>query len=89
MAFHVIFTDAADRALRALPPHVQKRVRRQVDVLAEDPLSPPSRQLVGFPHIRRIHAGKDYVILYTVDHGRVTVIVLRIEHRRDVYRRLG
>jgi mRNA interferase RelE/StbE len=88
VAFLVIFTDAADRALRRLPAPVQKRARRQIDLLAEDPRHVGTRQLVGYPHIRRVHAGKDYVILYTIDHGKVTVIILRIEHRRDVYRSL-
>jgi mRNA-degrading endonuclease RelE of RelBE toxin-antitoxin system len=43
---------------------------------------------VGHPGIRRVHASKDYVILYTIENEQVTVLVLRIENRRDVYRRL-
>ena len=88
MAYQVIITDAADRAMRTLPAQVQKRVQRWIDLLAEDPRRPGTRQLVGYPHIRRVHASKDYVILYTIDHGKITIIVLRIEHRRDVYRHL-
>ncbi len=88
MPFQVIFTDAALRSLRDLPAHVQKRIKRWIDLLAEDPHRPGTRQLVGHPGIRRVHASKDYVILYTIEHDRVAVIVLRVENRRDVYRSL-
>ena len=88
MRYQVIFTDAALRSLRGLPVHIQKRIQRWIDLIAEDPWRTETRQLVGHPGIRRVHASKDYVILYTVERERVTIVVLRIENRRDVYRGL-
>lgn len=88
MSYQVIFTDAAKRSLRDLPVHIQKRIARWIDLLAEDPHRTGTRQLEGHPGIRRAHASKDYVILYTIESRRVTIIVLRIENRREVYRRL-
>lgn len=88
MRYQVTFTEAARKSLRDLPNHVQKRVKRWIDLLAEDPRRPGTRQLVGHPTIRRVHASKDYVILYTIEQEKVEVIVLRVENRRDVYRRL-
>ncbi len=88
MPYQVILTDAARRSLRNLPSHIQKRVARWIDLLAEDPHRTGTRQLEGHPGIRRAHASKDYVILYTIESQRITVIVLRIENRRNVYRGL-
>lgn len=88
MPYQVILTNAARRSLESFPAHIQKRVKRWIDLLAEDPRRAGTRQLVGNPGIRRVHASKDYVILYTVEVARVAVIVLRIENRRDVYRGL-
>jgi mRNA interferase RelE/StbE len=88
MAYQVILTDAARRSLRNLPSHIQKRITRWIDLLADDPRRPGTRQLSGHPGIRRVHASKDYVILYTIEQERVAVIVLRVENRRDVYRGL-
>lgn len=88
MTYSVVLTDAAKRALRELPAHVQKRVTRWIDLLAQDPRRPGTRQLVGHPSIRRVHASKDYVILYVIQHEQVTVLVLCVENRRDVYRNL-
>jgi len=88
MAYQVIFTDAALRSLKKMPNHIQKRVRRWIDLIAEDPRRPGTRELIGHPGIRRVHASKDYVILYTVEKQRVAIILLRIENRREVYRGL-
>ncbi len=71
-----------------LPAHIQKRIGRWIDLLAEDPWRTGTRQLSGYPGIRRVHASKDYVILYTIETEKIMVIVLRVENRRDVYRRL-
>jgi mRNA interferase RelE/StbE len=86
MAYHVVFTDAALRSLQKMPKHIQKRVHRWIDLIAEDPRRTGTRELVGQPGIRRVHASKDYVILYTIDQQRVTIILLRIENRREIYR---
>jgi mRNA interferase RelE/StbE len=88
MPYQVIFTEVARRSLRNLPNHIQKRISRWIDLLAEDPRRPSTRQLSGHPGIRRVHASKDYVILYTIEQERIAVIVLRVENRRDVYRGL-
>ncbi len=79
MRYEVIFTEAARRLLRDLPVHIQKRVKRWIDLLAEDPRRTGTRQLAGHPDIRRVHASKDYVILYTIEKERVAIVVLRVE----------
>ena len=88
MIYTVVLTDAAKRVLGDLPEHVQRRITRWIDLLAENPRRPSTRQLVGHPGIRRVHASKDYVILYCIQQEQVTVLVLRVENRRDVDRKL-
>jgi mRNA interferase RelE/StbE len=88
MPYEVIFTEAARKSLRDLPAHVQKRAIRWIDLLAEDPRRSGTRQLEGHPGIRRVHASKDYVILYTIENEKIAILILRVENRRDVYRRL-
>ena len=88
MAYTIRISDKAQRQVDRLPAHVQKRVARWIDLLAEDPYRPPSGQLAGYPELRRIHASKDYVILYSVLEDEVLVLVVRVGHRREVYRSL-
>ena len=88
MAHTVKLTAKAEDQLESLPRRVQKRVARWIGLLAEDPYRPPSCQLEGYPQLRRVHASKDYVIVYSIVAEEVLVLIVRIAHRREVYRRL-
>lgn len=88
MAYRVELTPKARRELADLPRHVKKRIVRWLDLLAEDPRRIRTRQLEGRSELRRVHAGKDYVIVYTIRQKQILVLVVRIAHRREVYRKL-
>jgi mRNA interferase RelE/StbE len=88
MAFTIKLTSKAERQVEELPAHIQKRVARWVGLLAEDPYRRPSCQLEGYPDLRRVHASKDYVIVYSILEDEVVVLIVRVAHRREVYRRL-
>jgi|HubBroStandDraft_1064217.scaffolds.fasta_scaffold193109_1 mRNA interferase RelE/StbE len=88
MAYTVKLSAKAQREIEELPRHVQKRVTRWLGLLADDPYRRPSCQLEGYPELRRIHASKAYVIVYSVLENEVVVLVVRVAHRREVYRRL-
>jgi mRNA interferase RelE/StbE len=75
----------AVKALAALPRRDQQRIRAAIDLLAEDPRPPGCTKLTGEPRTYRVRTG-DYRILYDVHDDRLVVQVVRIGHRRDVYR---
>jgi mRNA interferase RelE/StbE len=76
--------DAA-RAFRRLHGPLRERVRDAIDALAEDPRPRGAVRLVGRDDYR-VRVG-DYRIVYAVDDAERLVLVARIAHRRDVYRR--
>ncbi len=88
MAYTIKLSGKAERQLEELPEHIRKRVARGMDLLSQDPFRRPSCQLEGYPELRRLHASKDYVIVYSVLTREVVVLVVRIAHRREVYRGL-
>jgi mRNA interferase RelE/StbE len=88
MAYIVKLAAKAQCQLGELPEHIQKRISRWIGLLGEDPYRPPSCKLEGYPELRRIHASKDYVIVYSVLQDEVVVLIVRVAHRREVYRRL-
>ena len=88
MPYTVKLSDKAIRQVEELPKHVQTRVARWIGLIAEDPFRRPSRQLEGYPELRRVHASKDYVIVYSVLENEIVVLIVRVAHRRDVYRSL-
>ena len=77
---------SAVKALRDLPRTDQRRVAARIDALAEDPRPPGVEKLEGADDLYRIRAG-DYRIVYRIEDKRLLVLVIRIGHRREVYRR--
>lgn len=66
---------------------LKTRLDDSLESLATDPRPPGCRKLAGTSDRYRIRVG-DYRMIYSVDDGKVTVLVLAIGHRREVYERL-
>ncbi len=76
----------AERQLKKLPREVQQRLRGRIDELADQPRPLGCRKLVGYQDVYRIRVGL-YRVIYSVDDEKVIVIILKLGHRRGVYRR--
>jgi mRNA interferase RelE/StbE len=85
--FDVRYTAAAARQIRKLDRSAQTRILRTVEILRDTPRPPASKQLVGGDGERRIRTG-DYRIVYEVRDEELLILVVRVGHRREVYRRL-
>ena len=83
--YQVEIARRAVKVLAALPRKEQQRVRAAIDLLSEQPRPPGCRRLVGEQHAYRVRVG-DYRIVYEVHDQRLVIRVVRIGHRRDVYR---
>ena len=73
------------KAIAALPRRDQQRVRAAIDLLADNPRPPGCVAMTGEPHVYRVRVGV-YRIVYEVIHDKLIVHVVRVGHRRDVYR---
>ncbi|HEY4682980.1 MAG TPA: type II toxin-antitoxin system RelE/ParE family toxin [Candidatus Acidoferrales bacterium] len=78
---------SAERELRALPKTDLKRIVERIQQLASKPRPFGSEKLSG-QHAYRIRQ-EDYRVVYAVDDKRRVVEIVKIGHRREVYRRRG
>lgn len=83
--YRVEFKPSAARALRKLEADSQRRVIARVEMLAENPRPPGVEKLEGMRDLYRIRVS-DYRIIYRVADKVLLVLVVRVGHRRDVYR---
>lgn len=72
--------------LRKIPPSEVRKIIDQVGLLGENPYPPGTTKLSGSENAFRIRVG-DYRILYEVFEEVLIVEVIRVAHRKDVYRR--
>lgn len=78
------FLPSAARTLEKLDRTVQRRIARRIDRLAVDPRA-DAMKLRGANDIWRARVG-DYRVLYSIEDERLVVLVIKVGHRREVYR---
>jgi mRNA interferase RelE/StbE len=76
---------SAERELAALDSPIQRRIAARIDALADTPRPAGAKKLQGGKSTWRVRVG-DYRILYEVVDERVIVLVVKVGHRREVYR---
>ena len=83
--YEIYLERAAERDLKRIPAGDFHRVVARMKGLAENPRPPGARKISRSEKDWRIRVG-DYRILYEVDRGAKAVRVMRVRHRREVYR---
>ncbi len=86
MPYRVEVKKSAVKEIAALPKRDQRRVVRAIDALSDEPRPEGVRKLTGAEDAYRIRVG-DYRIIYQIVDEVLTVLVIRVAHRKDAYRR--
>lgn len=84
-SYRIEWKPSTKKDLRKLPPEIVIRVAAAVSELSANPRPPGSQKLAGSDHTHRLRLG-DYRMVYSVQETLRLVTVLRVRHRRDVYR---
>ncbi len=84
MAYTVRIKASAERSLRHIAKPDRIRIVEAIDRLADEPTA--GSALKGeFAGLRRLRVGS-YRVVYEVIHNELVVLVVRVGHRREVYR---
>jgi mRNA interferase RelE/StbE len=81
--YNIIYENAALKQLDKLPQNVASKIRTKIEELSENPRPNGCLKLTGF-EAYRIRIG-DYRVIYSIADSVLTVSVVKISHRRDVY----
>lgn len=85
--FSIELTPTAKKELDGLEADARDKVEQRIDSLAKDPRPLKVEKLKGGDGLLRVRAGS-HRIVYFVEDERVVVLIVRIGHRREVYRNL-
>lgn len=88
MAYEILVQPSAARDLRKLPREIQRRIGRKLDELSYEPRPSDAKILKGNEGFLRVRVG-DYRIVYGIRENVLVVLIVRIGHRKDIYRKLG
>jgi mRNA interferase RelE/StbE len=84
-SYRIEVSATAERQIKKLGHEDRVRIIRAVQALAVEPHPPGCRKLQGYHDVFRIRVGR-YRVLYSIDGRRIVITVLKVAHRRDVYR---
>jgi mRNA interferase RelE/StbE len=80
------FKESALCTLEGLDKPIRSRIVRRIEALADEPRPADVKVLKAGDGDLRIRVG-DYRIVYRVDGKKLIILVIRIGHRSDVYRK--
>jgi mRNA interferase RelE/StbE len=82
--YELRFKQSVAKDLRAIPPADVRRILDRIEALRDDPRAPGCEKLSAQERYR-VRQG-NYRILYCVLDAEVVVEVVKVGHRREVYR---
>jgi len=83
-SYKLVFKKSVAKDLRAFPTQDVQRILKRIDALTEDPKPSGCEKLSGQERYR-VRQGV-YRIIYEIADKALVVLVVKVGHRRDVYR---
>ncbi len=84
-SYKVEWKNSAYKELQKLPRPMIAKIVAAVSDLSTDPYPHGVKRLVGSEYSYRIRIG-DYRVVYEVFENRLVIEIVRVRHRKDVYR---
>jgi mRNA interferase RelE/StbE len=83
-AYKIYFKKSVEKDFKVIPKKDLKKILERIEALAEDPRPPGCEKLSGQQRYR-LRQGR-YRILYSMQDDELTVWVVKVGHRRNIYR---
>jgi len=87
MVYSVEFRPAVLRSLKKYPKKDLQRIKKRIEELAKDLPDTASTKMKGNNDFHKVRVG-DYRIIYEIHNDILIILVVKIGHRKDVYRNL-
>lgn len=85
MIYQIEFTKDANKKLKKLPSDIKERIDSKIEELAIEPRPVGVKQLADEESLYRIRVGV-YRVIYQIFDNILLVSVIKVKHRREVYR---
>lgn len=85
-SYKIQWKNSAKKELKKLDKQIIIKILQAVEKLANNPHPSGSKKLMGSESIYRIRVG-NYRIIYNIQSSVVSIEIIKVGHRRDVYRK--
>ena len=87
MEYSIEFRPSVLKSLKKFPKRDLVRIKKKVEELGSDLPDPKTTKMKGNNSFHKVRSG-DYRIIYEIHNDRLVILVVKIGHRKDVYRKL-
>ena len=87
MQYSVEFRPAVLKELKRFPKRDLVKIKKKIEYLGKKMPDPNTTKMKGSNLFHKIRSG-DYRIIYEIHDDRLVILVVKIGHRKDVYKKL-
>lgn len=85
--YRIEFKRSVLKELRSIPQSILRLIQKSIESLGTNPLPEGCQKIRGYDHHYRIRVGR-YRIIYAVKTKVRIITIIKVGHRKDVYRSL-
>jgi len=85
--YKIEFRPAVLKSMKRLPKRELRRIKRKINNLTDNLPDPATTKMKGNNQFHKIRSG-DYRIVYEIHEDRLVILVVKVGHRKDVYKKL-
>ena len=82
--YKIFFKKSVEKDFKAIPQNELKKIIKRIGGLANDPRPQGCEKLTGQDRYR-LRQGR-YRIVYSIQDNKLTIWVVKVGHRKDIYR---
>ena len=87
MSYWIAVKRSAAKALKKIPKADRKRIIEKIDSLSEILLNPDTTKMKGNNPFHKVRIG-NYRIIYEIQEDVLVILIVKVGHRKDIYRNL-
>jgi mRNA interferase RelE/StbE len=87
MAYTIEFRPVVLKSLKRFPRRDLVRIKKKIEELGSSSPDPKKTKMKGDNSFHKVRSG-NYRIIYEIHNDRLVILVVKIGHRKDVYKKL-
>ena len=88
MSYRIEVKKSAAKLLRKIPKADQKRIAAKINSLAENTPNPDTTKMNGNNPFHKVRVG-NYRIVYEIHEDVLSILIVKIGHRKDIYKNIS
>ena len=87
MQYFIEFRPAALKSLKRFPKRDLVRIKKKIEELGSNLPAHNTTKMKGDNSFHKVRSG-DYRIIYEIHDDRLVILIVKVGHRKDVYKKL-